>query len=158
MSCHVHVHVHVHRIRVYTDRHNFSTHVSIYIYTHTHIYIGVVSIQQRGAVPLLPPVPSPSSPISPPLPPFSILSLCFWVPKCLNQLHFLTLKSGGTIWTLESIVEEVENNQCWKCKGTRCWKCLGGRMLLVTDALLMEKKLADNNPKKGRELKRKYEE
>ena len=43
------------------------------------------------SVQLLPPAPSSSPPISPPPPPFSTPSLCFLVPKCLNQLHFLTL-------------------------------------------------------------------
>ena len=37
-----------------------------------------------------PPI-SPPPPLSAPPPPSNIPSLCFLVPKCLNQLHFVTL-------------------------------------------------------------------
>ena len=51
----------------------------------------IVSTSGVWVVRLLPPAPSPSPRTSPLHPPFSTLSPSFWVPKCLNQLHFLSL-------------------------------------------------------------------
>ena len=64
--------------------------ILISYYINMIIYIWIVSIQEAHCnFSLLP--PGPCHPYLPQPPPFSTPSLCFLVPKCLNQLHFLTL-------------------------------------------------------------------